>query len=168
MRTRSSSPAPSVDPYNAKCVRATAGSLFHLPVVAGVGLVEAVSRLRGAGLAVLAADAGGEHDVDDLMDAAQAGRPGGLAGPVAWLFGNEAWGLPEHDRGLADAWVRVALHGRAESLNLATAAAICLYASARAQRRGAGCRSAAVEAGAPPATQDEQASETGRLPGAGI
>ncbi len=59
-----------------------------------------------------------------------------LANPTAWLFGNEAWGLPEDVRGLADAVVRVPIHGRAESLNLATAAAVCLYASARAQRRG--------------------------------
>ena len=125
----------SVDPYNAKCVRATAGSLFHLPVVAGVGLVEAVSRLRGAGLTILAADAAGERDLDELIDDAEAGRAGGLAGPVAWVFGNEAWGLPGPDRGLADATVRVRMDGPAESLNLSSAAAICLYASARAQRR---------------------------------
>ena len=53
---------------------------------------------------------------------------------MAWVFGNEAWGLPDADRALADAVVRVPVHGRAESLNLATAAAVCLYASASAQR----------------------------------
>ena len=125
----------SVDPYNNKCVCATAGSLFHLPVVAGVGLVEALSRLRRAGLTILAADAGGERDLDELIDDAEAGRAGGLAGPVAWVFGNEAWGLPGTDRGLADTTVRVRMDGPAESLNLASAAAICLYASSRAQRR---------------------------------
>ncbi|MCU0265032.1 MAG: RNA methyltransferase [Actinomycetia bacterium] len=118
----------SVDPYNGKCVRASAGSLFHLPIVTGVPVADAVAGLRAAGLQVLAADGAGERDLDDLQD----GRA--LAGPTAWLFGNEAWGLPPEVRALADAVVRVPIHGRAESLNLATAAAVCLYASARAHR----------------------------------
>lgn len=130
----------SVDVYNPKCVRATAGSLFHLPVVTGVSLVEAVTQLRGAGLGVLAADGEGDLDLDDLLDAAVGGGAGGLAGPLAWVFGNEAWGLPVEDLALVDGVVRVPVHGRAESLNLATAAAVCLYAAARAQRRAAGCR----------------------------
>jgi TrmH family RNA methyltransferase len=131
----------SVDVHNPKCVRATAGSLFHLPVVTGVPLADTVTALRGAGLTVYAADGGGDVDLDALLDAAQDGRRGataavdGLAGPVAWVFGNEAWGLPAADRALADAVVRVPLHGRAESLNLATAATVCLYATARAHRR---------------------------------
>jgi len=54
-----------------------------------------------------------------------------LAGPTAWLFGNEAWGLPTELAALADHRVRIPIHGRAESLNLATAAAICLHESAR-------------------------------------
>ena len=119
----------SVDPYNGKCVRASAGSLFHLPVVAGVPVEQAVEQLRAAGLQILAADGAGDRDLDDLADA------GGLAPPTAWLFGNEAWGLTEPVRRLADAVVRVPIHGRAESLNLATAAAVCMYASARAMRR---------------------------------
>ncbi len=127
----------SVDPLNPKAVRSTAGSLFHLPVVAGVELGPAIARLRAAGLTVLAADGGGEHDLDDLQDAAASGEPGGapdLRTPTAWLFGNEAWGLRPADRELADAAVRVPIRGRAESLNLATAATVCLYASSRAQR----------------------------------
>ncbi|HET9658582.1 MAG TPA: RNA methyltransferase [Kineosporiaceae bacterium] len=130
----------SVDVHNPKCVRSTAGSLFHLPVVTGVPLAEAVAALRAAGLTVLAADGDGDLDLDDLLDAAAAGDRGGIAGPVAWIFGNEAWGLPAEDLALADGVVRVPVHGRAESLNLATAATVCLYAAARAQRRGAGCR----------------------------
>jgi len=130
----------SVDVHNPKCVRATAGSLFHLPVVVGVPLGVAVEGLHAAGLSVYAADGAGEVDLDDLLDDllddATAGR-GGLAAPTAWVFGNEAWGLPEEDRALADAVVRVPVHGAAESLNLATAATVCLYASARAQRRRA-------------------------------
>ena len=123
----------SVDPHNPKCVRATAGSLFHLDVVPGVPLADAVPRLRGAGMLVLAAAARGEADLDDLADRAASGD-GPLTGPVAWVFGNEAWGLPEEDLALADHVVRVPIHGAAESLNLAMAATLCLYASARAHR----------------------------------
>jgi TrmH family RNA methyltransferase len=118
----------SVDPYNGKCVRSSAGSLFHLPVVTGVSAADAASALRGAGLAVLAADGGADLTLDELQ---AAGR---LAGPTAWLFGNEAWGLPAQSRALADEVVAVPIYGRAESLNLAAAAAVCLYACARASR----------------------------------
>jgi TrmH family RNA methyltransferase len=130
----------SVDVHNPKCVRSTAGSLFHLPIATGVPLPDAVGALRAAGLTIYAADGAGDVDLDDLLDAAddlqRAGSSdlSGLAGPVAWVFGNEAWGLPEADRALADAVVRVPVHGAAESLNLATAATVCLYASARAHR----------------------------------
>jgi TrmH family RNA methyltransferase len=118
----------SVDVYNAKAVRASAGSLFHVPVVVGVPTGTAVAALRAAGLRILAADGSGKADLDDEADS------GALAAPTCWLFGNEAWGLPEELVALADEAVRVPIHGRAESLNLATAAAVCLYASARAQR----------------------------------
>jgi len=128
----------SVDVHNPKCVRSTAGSIFHLPVVQGVDLAETVAALRAAGLVVLAADGDGDRDLDDLLDDVEAGTEDGepplLARPTAWLFGNEAWGLQDSYRALADAVVRVPIHGRAESLNLATAATVCLYASARAQR----------------------------------
>lgn len=124
----------SVDAYNPKCVRASAGSLFHLPLALGVRTAEGVARLREGGLRVLAADRGGS------MDIAEAGASGMLSGPTAWIFGNEAWGLPEEVRDLADAVVSVPVYGRAESLNLATAAAVCLYASAAAQRAPGGCR----------------------------
>ncbi|WP_329397301.1 RNA methyltransferase [Streptomyces melanogenes] len=118
----------SVDLYNPKSVRASVGSLFHLPVAVGVPVEQAVQGLRDAGVRILAADGAGEDDLDDELDA------GTMGGPTAWIFGNEAWGLPEETRALADAVVRVPIHGKAESLNLATAAAVCLYASARAQR----------------------------------
>lgn len=124
----------SVDLYNPKSVRASAGSLFHLPVAVGVPVEDAVGGLRAAGVRVLAADGSGSRDLDAELDGGALGRP------TAWVFGNEAWGLPEATRALADAVVRVPIHGRAESLNLATAAAVCLYASARAQRAPGGCR----------------------------
>lgn len=124
-----------MDLYNPKAVRASVGSLFHLPVAVGVPVERAVAGLRAAGARVLAADGAGDGDLDAELDA------GSMGGPTAWIFGNEAWGLPEETRALADAVVRVPIHGRAESLNLATAAAVCLYASARAQRAPGGCRS---------------------------
>jgi len=119
--------AASVDPYNSKCVRSSAGSLFHLPLVAGASLVPAISALREAGLQVVAADGSASCLLDE---------PGGpdLSRPTAWLFGNEAWGLPEDVLALADMAVAVPIYGQAESLNLAAAAAVCLYASARMQR----------------------------------
>jgi TrmH family RNA methyltransferase len=127
----------SVDVHNPKCVRASAGSIFHLPVATGELLVPALHDLRAAGLRVYAADVSGDLDLDDLLDAVEDGEPGGLADPVAWVFGNEAWGLPHDALAASDGVVRVPVHGRAESLNLATAATVCLYASARARRRAA-------------------------------
>src|SRR5262249_34892467 len=115
----------SVDPYNSKCVRASAGSIFHLPLVAGANVAEAVGVLREAGLRVLAADGRARRALDGLQPRRLVGRP------AAWLFGNEAWGRPADLLAVADEAVAVPIYGRAESLNLAAAAAVCLYASAR-------------------------------------
>ena len=117
-----------VDPYNGKAVRASAGSLFHLPVV-DAPAIEAIGAARAAGLQVLATTGAGADDLDALIE------QGVLAAPTLWLIGTEAHGLPESLIAAADRTVRVPIHGRAESLNLAVAAGICLYASARAQRR---------------------------------
>lgn len=121
-------PDGTVDPYNGKCVRASAGSIFHVGLVRGGDPVEVVRAARAAGLAVLAADAYGDTDLDALTDS------GGLARCTAWVFGSEAHGLDPQVAAAADARVRIPIHGRAESLNLAAAAAVCLYASARALR----------------------------------
>lgn len=117
----------SVDVYNAKTVRASVGSVFHLPIALEPDPAAAVAAARAAGYTVLAADGAGETD----LFAADLSRP------TAWLFGNEAWGLPDDLAALADHRVSIPIHGRAESLNLSTAAAVCLYASARAQRHQA-------------------------------
>jgi TrmH family RNA methyltransferase len=119
----------SVDPYNGKAVRASVGGLFHLPVVTGVSVDDALADLRSAGLAILVAEGSGSIDLDatDILDQR-----------TAWVFGNEAWGVPADVAALADAAVRIPIYGRAESLNLATAATLCLYASARAQRSESG------------------------------
>lgn len=117
----------TVDPFNPKVVRATTGSLFHLPVSVGADLADVVDRARAADLRVLAADVKG----DDLL---KARAEGVLAEPTAWLFGNEAHGLDDDALALADQALRLPIFGRAESLNLATAASVCLYESAFAQR----------------------------------
>jgi TrmH family RNA methyltransferase len=116
----------SVDLYNPKTVRASVGSVFHLPVVTEPDPQAAVVAVRGAGLVVLAADGEGELSLDDATDL--------VAGPVAWLFGNEAWGLPPELAAQADHRVRIPIQGLAESLNLATAAAVCLHETARTRR----------------------------------
>lgn len=116
--------AGSVERHNPKVVRSTAGSLFHLPVHDGPTLAEVTEAARAAGLRVLAADGAG----DVLLDAAP------LTEPTLWVFGNEAHGLSADARALTDEVVRIPIHGKAESLNLAMAATLCLYTSASAQR----------------------------------
>ncbi|TKV58936.1 RNA methyltransferase [Nakamurella flava] len=118
----------AVDPFNPKTVRATTGSLFHLPVVRVRDRAEAIKALHEAGVSVLATTGTAE------LDLPTASAQGLLELPTAWLFGSEAHGLPAAVVTAADAAVRVPIYGRAESLNLATAAAVCLYASATAQR----------------------------------
>jgi RNA methyltransferase, TrmH family len=115
----------TVDPHNGKCVRASAGSLFHLPVARTRQPTEALAACRAAGLTLIAADGHAEDDLDTAAD---------LDRPTAWVFGSEAHGLPPEIRSATDRSLRVPIHGRAESLNLAAAAAVCLYTSASAQR----------------------------------
>jgi TrmH family RNA methyltransferase len=135
--------ASSVDIYNPKAVRSTAGSLFHLPVVLGVDVGELAAACRQRGIGILAADGYGQLDLDQLQDENAARRLGTsskdsdypLEQPTAWLFGNEAQGLSEAELALADHRVAVPVYGAAESLNVGTAATVCLYASARSQKR---------------------------------
>ena len=119
--------AGGVDIYNGKAIRASAGSVFHLRLVVATD-VDAVLDAAG-GLTTLGAAASGTSDLDQLAG------DGTLARPTMWLFGSEAHGLPADVLAAADYTVRVPIYGRAESLNLAAAAALCLYASARAARR---------------------------------
>lgn len=117
----------SVDLYNPKVVRSTTGSLFHLPVAVGLELPDVLLLAREAGVSVIAADIKGES----LLDVRQTGA---LAEPTAWLFGNEARGLTDENLARAERAVSVPIFGAAESMNLATAASVCLYESAFAQR----------------------------------
>lgn len=121
--------ADSVDVWSPKVVRAAAGSVFHLPVVTGATPQELVGRLRAAGIRTLAASGSGRTALTD---------PGlDLGTPHAWVLGNEAWGLPQDVQDACDGVVRVPIHGHAESLNLAMAATVCLYASAGVLRPAA-------------------------------
>ena len=115
----------SVDIYNPKVVRSTVGSLFHLPIVTGAPIVKLLDRVRAAGLALLAADASGDMLLGDID----------VSRPHAWVMGNEAWGLEPDVRAACDTVVRVPIYGKAESLNLAMAATLCLYQSASVQKR---------------------------------
>jgi RNA methyltransferase, TrmH family len=112
----------SVDPYNGKCLRASAGSIFSVPVVVASEANEAVTAMRAVGLQLLATTVDGETPLDQAD----------LCAPTAWLFGPEAHGLPAEISAAADHRVRIPMSGGAESLNVAAAAAICLYQSARA------------------------------------
>lgn len=118
----------SVDIYNPKVVRSSVGSLFHLPVVTGLPTASLLGRVRAAGVVLLAADGGG----DTLLGEVDTDT---LTGPHAWVMGNEAWGLEPDIRAACDIVVRVPIYGRAESLNLAMAATLCLYQSACMQKR---------------------------------
>ncbi|MBV5245865.1 RNA methyltransferase [Mycolicibacterium sp. PAM1] len=117
----------SVDPYNGKCLRASAGSIFSIPVISHHDAADVVTQLKDAGLQVLATVLGGSVSLDEVD----------LSGPTAWLFGPEAHGLPAEVAALATAGVEIPMTGGAESLNVASAAAICLYQSAAAHRRAA-------------------------------
>ncbi|WP_228266376.1 TrmH family RNA methyltransferase [Ornithinimicrobium ciconiae] len=112
----------SVDIYNPKVVRSTVGSLFHLPVSVGTPIPELLAACQQAGLRVLAADGSGETSLPDVD----------LSVPHAWVMGNEAWGLESEVRDLCDNVVSIPIV-RAESLNLAMAATVCLHASASAR-----------------------------------
>jgi TrmH family RNA methyltransferase len=117
-----------VDAYNGKALRAGAGSTFHLPVLES-GATAFLAAAAAAGLTALTTTGSGTDDLDDLID------DGSLARPTVWVFGTEAHGLPDAVIAAAGHSVRIPMHGRAESLNLGIAAGVCLYASARAQRR---------------------------------
>lgn len=115
----------TVDPHNGKCVRASTGSLFHLPITRLRDISSGLTACRDAGLSLVGADG----HADEVLDSAN------LTMPIAWVFGSEAHGLPDEVRRQLDHAVRVPIYGHAESLNLATAAAVCLYTTATEQRQ---------------------------------
>ena len=111
----------SVDPLNPKAVRASAGSLFHLPVVTGPSVEALVPALQRAGLRVLAADGAADRYLDDLLD------DGSLARPTAWVFGNEGQGVRPEVAESTPLSVRIPMPGATESLNVAAASAVAFW-----------------------------------------
>ena len=126
----------SVDPYNGKCLRSSAGSIFALPVVIAPDVPASLARMREAGLQTLATTVDAETTLDDA-DALLAAR-------TAWIFGSEAHGLSPEIAAAADHRIAIPMSQGAESLNVAAAAAICLYQSSRARR---GCGPASTPGG---------------------
>lgn len=118
----------AVDPYNGKCVRSSAGSIFSVPVVVESDTAGVIGRLRDDGMQVLATALDGEVNLDDAEDL--------LSARTAWVFGSEAHGLSNDIAARADHRILIPMAGGVDSLNVAVAASICLYQSARAQRRG--------------------------------
>ena len=119
----------SVDIYNPKVVRSTTGSIFHIPIATGVSLEEALAGLKDSSIQVIAADMSGTP-----LPELAASRV--LVAPSAWLMGNEAHGLDDETLAASDVVASVPQYGPVESMNLATAAAVCLFQSAFAQRSG--------------------------------
>ncbi|TDZ78884.1 TrmH family RNA methyltransferase [Mycobacteroides salmoniphilum] len=116
----------SVDPFNGKSLRASAGSIFNIPVIPAGDAASIAEDLTARGGAVLATTLDGELSLDDADSV--------LRGPCAWIFGNEAHGLDGATAALATHRIIIPMRGGAESLNLASAASICLYATARMHR----------------------------------
>ncbi|WP_293818441.1 RNA methyltransferase [uncultured Corynebacterium sp.] len=127
----------TADPQSCKAARASAGSLFHVPVARSTNVKDVLGQLRAQGLQILATAADGEVSLDDAGEI--------LKKPTAWLFGNEAHGLGEELLAEADLRVSIPIRGRAESLNLATAASICMYESSRIQAAARAAAGGAVE-----------------------
>ncbi len=120
-------PDGTVDPYNPKCVRASAGALFHVPLVLGGNTVQVLGQL-------------GTWGVRRLGASARAGSSlwaTDLTGPVALVVGNEASGLPPEVGASLDGVVSIPIEGRSESLNVGMAATVLVYEAARQRRAGA-------------------------------
>jgi TrmH family RNA methyltransferase len=120
----------SVDLYNPKTVRASAGALFHVPVVAGGPVPGVLDQLGRWGLNRLGtvAHGGDEYTTVDLRR------------PTAVVLGNEATGLPADLDPLLDGGLTIPMTGRSESLNVGMAAAVVCFEAARQRRASVGAR----------------------------
>lgn len=118
----------SVEVTNPKVVRSTVGSLYHLPVITGVEQSLVAEYAQESGLQILAADGAGSTLLGqgDLA----------LENPTMWLLGNEARGFTKQELQMADQVVAIPIYGQAESLNVASAATLCVYSSAMALNKG--------------------------------
>ena len=124
----------SVDSSSPKVIRSSAGSVFHLPIVPAASFDEACQTLRGMNAGILGTSgAQGAYSLTSLMSYAAWERRGWLAQSHAWVFGNEAQGMSDEEMAACDALVMIPMSGQAESLNVASAAAMCLFASQNAR-----------------------------------
>ena len=128
----------AVDPFNPKCVRASAGSIFHLPLVIGGEPVGVMARMGAEGYRRVAAVPRGGVAYDELD----------LTGPVAVVLGNEAHGLPAGAEAEVDDWACIPMAGRVESLNVAMAGSVLCFEVAR-QRRNRRSRADGASASSP-------------------
>ena len=124
----------SVDSSSPKVIRSSAGSVFHLPIVPAASFGEACQTFRGMNAVILGTSgAQGAYSLTSLMSYAAWERRGWLAQTHAWVFGNEAQGMSDDEMAACDALVMIPMSGQAESLNVASAAAMCLFASQSAR-----------------------------------
>jgi TrmH family RNA methyltransferase len=118
----------SVDPFAPKCVRASAGSIFHVPVVFGGNPVQVLEAINGRGVQLLGTDARLGKPYDEID----------LTGPFALVLGNEAHGLADDELAALDELVTIPHAGRAESLNVAMAGTVCCFEASRVRRTQGG------------------------------
>ncbi len=122
-------PTGAVDPFSPKCVRAAAGSLFATKIVVDVTTEEAIQAARGSGAKTVAtAMTGTAYDESDMT------------GRIAFVAGNEAWGIDDAHRALCDEVISIPIVGRVESLNVAVATGIVLFESLRQRRLSSASR----------------------------
>ena len=121
--------AGTVDAASPKVVRSSAGSVFHIPVCVAPSFADARALVHGRSAALLGTSGGaGSLSLSDLLVQGVSARSR-LSQSHAWVFGNEARGLSGDEMRLCDALVSIPMTGGAESLNVASAAATCLFAS---------------------------------------
>ena len=118
----------SVDLYNPKTVRSSAGAIFRVPIVKDASQQEIAEQLRGLGYRVFATS----------PSCGESYTQADLSGPVAILLGSEAHGLPPGVAGAADATLSIPLAGGTESLGVAAAGAVMFFEAARQRRAAAG------------------------------
>ena len=111
-----------VDPHNGKVVRSSAGSIFNVKVRQADDVAETLRALTQTNHNIYIADGNAQMSWSDID----------LKNPVAWVLGNEAWGVSNEDAPVGQR-VAIPIYGKAESLNVATAAALCLYETAKSR-----------------------------------
>ena len=105
-------------------MRSSAGAMFRVPIVRGVALEDAVAQLHSMGVVVIGADARAKKTCDQAD----------LSRPVAFVLGNEGWGIAPQSAHLLDDMVAIPMPGDVESLNVGIAGSILLYEAVRQRR----------------------------------